>query len=213
MNGMVFVKSIPATDKCDVFIVISDKKIVKFICDNNEASIIDSVRRLKLNVSTAPRIELVAKLPEGASVSSTGSLSPSSLEELIKSCALDYHTARTQVEIQADYDATFRDDSLVEKEPHVWGNKNDEKRKALRAEYICTLPKNQQLAIWLHGELCKHNHTDGCGWFYEVKGLIDDWSGHEHKMYLQKADNALAAANNNIDMVKNIVTAVNRYYL
>lgn len=213
MNGMVFVKSIPATDKCDVFIVISDKKIVKFICDNNEASIIDSVRRLKLNVSTAPRIELVAKLPEGASVSSTGSLSPSSLEELIKNCRLDYCTARTQEEIQADYDATLKDDMLIEKAPHVWGNKNDEQRKALREEYVRTLPKNQQLAIWLHGELCHHNHTDGCSWFYEVKGLIDDWTGFEHQKYLQKADYALRAANNDIEMVKDIVKAVNRHYL
>jgi hypothetical protein len=32
------------------------------------------------------------------------------------------------------------------------------------------LSDEQKLAIAMHDTLCMHNHTDGCGWFYEVDG-------------------------------------------
>lgn len=40
----------------------------------------------------------------------------------------------------------------------------------------------QQLAKELHGLLCTWNHTDGCGWFYEIKNKEDDWLGHAHEI-------------------------------
>jgi hypothetical protein len=44
-----------------------------------------------------------------------------------------------------------------------------------------------QLAKELHGMLCRWNHTDGCGWFYEFKNKEDDWLGSAHGTYLKKA--------------------------
>lgn len=46
---------------------------------------------------------------------------------------------------------------------------------------------DHQLAKELHNMLCKWNHTDGCGWFYEFKNKEDDWTGHAHGAYLKKA--------------------------
>ena len=45
----------------------------------------------------------------------------------------------------------------------------------------------QQLAKTLHNMFCTWNHTDGCGWFYEMKNKQDDWSGHAHSEYLGRA--------------------------
>jgi len=46
----------------------------------------------------------------------------------------------------------------------------------------------EQLADFLHANLCKYNHTDGCGWYYEMKNGIDNWSGPDHQKYLAKAN-------------------------
>jgi hypothetical protein len=46
---------------------------------------------------------------------------------------------------------------------------------------------DHQLAKELHGMLCNQNHTDGCGWYYEVHSKIDDWTGSNHTEYLKKA--------------------------
>lgn len=47
---------------------------------------------------------------------------------------------------------------------------------------------DQQLARTLHTMLCGWNHTDGCGWFYEMKNKEDDWTGWAHGEYLKKAN-------------------------
>lgn len=44
-----------------------------------------------------------------------------------------------------------------------------------------------QLAKELHGMLCGWNHTDGCGWYYEMRDKQDDWNGDAHGRYLSKA--------------------------
>lgn len=46
--------------------------------------------------------------------------------------------------------------------------------------------KSKEIAIKLHRYTCKCNHTDGCSWFYEIKDGMHDWSGFEHKRYLNK---------------------------
>jgi hypothetical protein len=45
----------------------------------------------------------------------------------------------------------------------------------------------QKLAVELHEALCNWNHTDGCGWFYEIKPQSTDWSGYAHAEYLKRA--------------------------
>ena len=56
-----------------------------------------------------------------------------------------------------------------------------------KLEEAKTEPDDIRLARELHGLLCKWNHMDGCGWFYESKNKKEDWTGHEHDLYLGKA--------------------------
>ena len=46
---------------------------------------------------------------------------------------------------------------------------------------------DQQLAKELHSILCRQNHEDGCGWYYEFKNKQDDWTRSTHGSYLTKA--------------------------
>jgi hypothetical protein len=39
----------------------------------------------------------------------------------------------------------------------------------------------------MHKGLCVFNHADQCGWFYEMNGDIDLWSGNSHDKWLRKA--------------------------
>ena len=49
-----------------------------------------------------------------------------------------------------------------------------------------------RLARQLHGLACRWNHTDGCGWFYEInKDGEHDWNRHAHEKYLKKATRLL----------------------
>lgn len=66
------------------------------------------------------------------------------------------------------------------------------KLKADDAEFTSMDPI-MQLAVALHGVQCRYNHTDVCGWFYEVHtsdagAKVHDWAGQTHKGYLKKAD-------------------------
>lgn len=58
-----------------------------------------------------------------------------------------------------------------------------EKKKA--AERLEPL---KELAILAHDVLCSWNHTDGCGWGYEVDGKDHNWSAHAHYRYLERVD-------------------------
>lgn len=60
-------------------------------------------------------------------------------------------------------------------------------REKLKEEYNSTLPVDKQLAILLHSKLCKSNHTDACGFYYEENGLDADWSRFTHNRYHMKA--------------------------
>ena len=48
-------------------------------------------------------------------------------------------------------------------------------------------PRERQLARELHDLSCNQNHTDGCGWYYEISKGIDDWSRSEHREWLKRA--------------------------
>ena len=47
--------------------------------------------------------------------------------------------------------------------------------------------EDEQLAIVLHGILCHWNHTDGCGFEYEIRDGIHQWDNASHKPYLEKS--------------------------
>ena len=47
----------------------------------------------------------------------------------------------------------------------------------------------KELAILLHKLKCNSNHTDQCGWHYEIgKNGQRDWNGYAHAEYLKKAN-------------------------
>ena len=54
-------------------------------------------------------------------------------------------------------------------------------------EQLKSEPYEYQLARELHDKLCRWNHTDGCGWYYETKDGTEIWTGHAHDTYLAKA--------------------------
>ena len=52
---------------------------------------------------------------------------------------------------------------------------------------LAKMKDDQRLAIELHGILCHWNHTDGCGWEYEMDEGIHQWERASHAPYLEKA--------------------------
>ena len=64
---------------------------------------------------------------------------------------------------------------------------NLRRRKMIEDQAQRELTDSQKLAIVMHDALCTHNHTDGCGWHYEIKdGVITTWGpnsthGHWHE--------------------------------
>ena len=58
-------------------------------------------------------------------------------------------------------------------------------------EAFVSMPLNERLAIEIHSALCHWNHTDGCGWFYEIKDGKHDWSRNAHKRSLNSANAVL----------------------
>ena len=56
-----------------------------------------------------------------------------------------------------------------------------EEEKEVKSAHI---PETQkELAERLHKTLCRHNHTDGCDWFYDD----GSWTESSRKNYLRKA--------------------------
>jgi len=56
------------------------------------------------------------------------------------------------------------------------------------------LPPNKKLAIFLHERTCHYNHTDGCGWMYNIDaaGIPKSWTSNEAERYLSKANRIIA---------------------
>ena len=44
------------------------------------------------------------------------------------------------------------------------------------------------IAIYLHDRMCKSDHSDRCGWYYEVHGGIHNWDDSSHKSWLERAN-------------------------
>lgn len=76
-----------------------------------------------------------------------------------------------------------------------------ERERAVKREAVFkTLPLDQRVAIILHKCQCFQNHTDGCGWFYEIKGETHDFTRSEHRHWLGKAQRAIDRLKQVIDL-------------
>jgi hypothetical protein len=58
-------------------------------------------------------------------------------------------------------------------------------------ERLLSLSEDRRLAEALHSMQCRWNHTDGCGWFYEIQKNVVNWNGWAHAEYLKKAHKAM----------------------
>jgi len=68
------------------------------------------------------------------------------------------------------------------------------------------LTSAQRVAEALHDRLCRSNHDDQCGWFYEDWNTVKkQWTRDD---YLRRATAMLAAADNNETLVLNIIKAM-----
>lgn len=45
----------------------------------------------------------------------------------------------------------------------------------------------RELALFLHDNFCIWNHTDGCGWYYEIHSQQHDWNQSSHQSYYRQA--------------------------
>lgn len=57
---------------------------------------------------------------------------------------------------------------------------------------LASMTPDQILAQTLHESWCRFNHTDGCGWMYEMDKSGDNWGGSAHTQWLNKARKIIA---------------------
>lgn len=116
---------------------------------------------------------------------------------------------RTLEDVIKEYDEVSKDNTMCSKpeHPNIYVFRNQDKRNRLQEEYDSLLPENQRMAILLHDKLCHSNHTDQCGWYYEIDGIKHDWTGYAHKTYLEKA-NKLIESGMTIDVMKTVFTCL-----
>lgn len=72
----------------------------------------------------------------------------------------------------------------------------------------------RQLAIELHNLLCTHDHTEYCGWYYEISNDVHDWTRWTHERYLTKAKEVLVMCEKldvSSDFAISIIKAVKGY--
>lgn len=67
---------------------------------------------------------------------------------------------------------------------------------------------NEQLARTLHSLLCGFNHTEQCGWYYEIVKGVDNWNGDSHGRYLTKANMVIKKCKDQHIQVDDIVEIV-----
>ena len=74
---------------------------------------------------------------------------------------------------------------------------HEEAIKALREEQARVVANSNEakLANALHDLRCVYNHTDQCGWHYEIHNGVADWSRGAHARYLESARKAIRALN------------------
>lgn len=83
------------------------------------------------------------------------------------------------------------------------------------------LAPSQRVAIIMHEHMCTHNHTDACGWHYEIKNGVHNFTSPTHKDWeiralrtMTRVVNAITRSGVNVtptdDFICNIVEAVVR---
>ena len=65
-----------------------------------------------------------------------------------------------------------------------------------------TKSKIGQFAIKLHKKRCMWNHTDGCGWYYEMIGNTDNWDGDSHRRWKNTATQVLNRLSNGVTVTE-----------
>ena len=75
-----------------------------------------------------------------------------------------------------------------------------------KKEQLARLSVPQQLAIWLHDNMCTLNHVDQCGWFYEVdtENDIHRWDQPTRARYLDTASAMLSR--HDINTIMSVLT-------
>ena len=61
------------------------------------------------------------------------------------------------------------------------------RKEIIELEDILANPSIKNLAIFKHDKECHDSHTDRCGWLYEIKDGVHDWSRSSHSMWLDRA--------------------------
>lgn len=112
---------------------------------------------------------------------------------------------RTLEDVIQEYEEARKDNTMCSDPNYhnIYRFKNQPVRDKLQREYEELLPENQRMAILLHKALCHSNHTDRCGWYYEINGIEHDWTRWTHKEYLEKA-NKLIQSGITIDVMKTV---------
>jgi len=78
-------------------------------------------------------------------------------------------------------------DRIDEIDKEIIHLKTEIKRLEKEQEQLSNMGPEEELAVLLHSKFCRHNHTDGCGWFYEIDDGIHNWERNAHREYLEKA--------------------------
>lgn len=104
----------------------------------------------------------------------------------------------TDIELRNALGRAKQDVESIEKE--IENRKNAD--IASRNKLISDSPAGK-FAIALHSKECIHNHTDGCGWFYEFTNKEHEWNSYTHKSYLEKANKILKRLDNGIKVDAN----------
>lgn len=116
---------------------------------------------------------------------------------------------RTLEDVIKEYNEVSKDSTMYSdpNNPDICRFKNHDKRNRLQKEYNLLLPENQKMAIFLHDMLCHKDHTDQCGWYYEIDGIVHNWTRYNHKIYLEKADK-LIQCGININIIRTIFECI-----
>lgn len=78
------------------------------------------------------------------------------------------------VVLQSEIDALRTKEREAEKVAREVRDMREQLEQQRRMEEVDHL---KPLAIRAHDILCRWNHTDGCGWHYEIKGNCHHWTG------------------------------------
>ena len=114
--------------------------------------------------------------------------------------------ANTNEELDYIYKLTKVDDELVQVAPRIYEYENEKYRRQITAKRVFLGSREEQLAEFLHSNLCHYNHIEECGWSYEIKNGVHNWNGCEHKRYLEKAKKMLEITED-IEVIKAIIEA------